>query len=299
MSNKLNFKVSSEDVDKKILEIVRKRLNVSSRLLRKIKSSKKITVNGHNISLNALTRLGDLIEVVMPIEENIFIPEDIPIKIAYEDEYLIIIDKQAFLVVHPTKGHPYGTIANGLSNYILNKGESYKIRFANRLDRDTSGLMIVCKNGYAQRIISDQMIANETEKKYLAIVDGIVKNDFGTINEPIGKENEDDIARVVISTGSESVTHYKVLERFESTENKATLVEIILETGRTHQIRVHFKYLGHSLLGDVLYGGNQELINRQALHSSALTFKNILGEKLEIKSELPEDLINLISVLRR
>lgn len=299
MSNKLNFKVSSEDVDKKILEIVRKKLNVSSRLLRKIKSSKKITVNGHNISLNALTRLGDLIEVVMPIEENIFIPEDIPIKIAYEDEHLIIIDKQAFLVVHPTKGHPYGTIANGLSNYILNKGESYKIRFANRLDRDTSGLMIVCKNGYAQRIISDQMIANETEKKYLAIVDGIVKNDSGTINEPIGKENEDDIARVVISTGSESVTHYKVLERFESTENKATLVEIILETGRTHQIRVHFKYLGHSLLGDVLYGGNQELINRQALHSSALTFKNILGEKLEIKSELPEDLINLISVLRR
>ena len=298
MSNKLSFTVSSEEVDKKILEIVRKKLKVSSRLLRKIKSSKQITVNGYNISLNALSRLGDLIEVVMPVEENTFIPEDISIKVAYEDEHLIIIDKQAFLVVHPTKGHPYGTIANGLSNYILNKGESYKIRFANRLDRDTSGLMIVCKNGYAQKIISDQMIANETEKKYLAIVEGIIKNDFATINKPIGKEHEDDIARAVVSNGAESITHYKVLERFESTDKKSTLVEIILETGRTHQIRVHFKYLGHPLLGDILYGGNQELINRQALHSSALVFKNILGKKIEIKSELPDDLMNLINVLR-
>lgn len=298
MPLKLNLLVSSEDKDLKVIDFLRERAEISSRLLRKLKKEKHIRVNGYVISLNALLRTGDEIEVIMPTEDNIFEPEDIPIDVIYENDYFIIINKQAFLVVHPTKGHPFNTIANGLANYIHNRGESYKIRFANRLDRDTSGLMIVCKNGYSQKIISDQMIANKIEKKYYAVVSGIVKDDNGTIDLPIGLLNEDDIERSVFEGGYESITHYKVVERFRGSQEDATLVEIILETGRTHQIRVHFKAIGHTLLGDILYGGNHELINRQALHAFSLKMKNIDGELQNHVKEMPKDMIDLIEGLR-
>lgn len=290
----LKFIIDENDRDKKIIDYLRENAGISSRLLRKLKKEKKITVNSHIISLNALLRKGDVILVDMPDEENIFEAENIDIEVVYEDDHMMLINKQPYLVVHPTKGHPYGTIANGLANYIEKKGESYKIRFANRLDRDTSGLMIICKNGYSQKLISDQMNLNEIQKKYYAIVDGVIEDDSGTINLPIGLKNENDVARKVFDEGSPSVTHYKVIERFKN----STLVEVLLETGRTHQIRVHFKAIGHVLLGDKLYGGNHELINRQALHAFSLVLKDISGVEVVYSIELPIDMQDLIKELR-
>ncbi len=294
MPLKINFVTTENEKTMKVIEVLRERVGISSRLLRKLKKEKKITVNTHNISLNAHVRVGDTIEITMPTEENIFNPEDINIDVVYEDDHMIIINKQAYLVVHPTKGHPFGTIANGLANLMQNNGHSYKIRFANRLDRDTSGLMIVCKHGYSQKLISDQMIANKVEKKYYAVVEGVIENNEDTINRPIGKLNEDDIARRVIDTGNPSVTHYKVIERFSN----ATLVEILLETGRTHQIRVHFSDLGHPLIGDELYGGNTEIFNRQALHAFYLKFESVEKKELLHEIDMPEDMKELIEKLR-
>lgn len=136
---KISYKVKLED---KLISILRNEIGLSSRIIRKIKKDKGVSVNNIVISMNAVLRVGDIVEVTLPNEENIFQPEAIPVEIMYEDDHFLVIDKQPFLVVHPTKGHPFGTIANGIAKYMLDNEESYKIRFANRLDRDTSGLMI-------------------------------------------------------------------------------------------------------------------------------------------------------------
>lgn len=231
----------------------------------------------------------------MKMETNIFEPQDIPVHVVYEDADLLIVNKQPFLVVHPTKGHPSGTLANGIAKLFLDEGLDIKIRFINRLDRDTSGLMMIAKNPYAQTVISEQMIADEVVKEYTALVMGRLEKDKGTINAKIGLENEEDIERKVLENGKPCVTHYQVIERFKN----ASLVKIRLETGRTHQIRVHFKHIGHSLFGDLLYGGNHDIINRQALHCSRMVFKLARPSKeIELKAELPEDMLNLIESLR-
>ena len=147
-------------------------------------------------------------------------------------------------------------------------------------------------------MISDQMIANSVKKKYYAVVNGIVKKDEDTINCPIGQLNEDDIERRVLEDGIASITHYKVIERFDNATVKATLVEILLETGKTHQIRVHFKSIGHILIGDELYGRNHELIGRQALHAFYLKLKGLDGEMQTHKIDLPDDMKKLIEKLR-
>jgi 23S rRNA pseudouridine1911/1915/1917 synthase len=199
-------------------------------------------------------------------------------------------------VVHPTKGHPDNTIANGLVNYINKTRQSFKIRFINRLDRDTSGLLMIAKNPFAQQELSNQMIKNVVEKKYLAVVYGIIEKDYGIIDEPIGRTEKDSIHRKVIESGQRSITHYEVVERYKN----ASLVRLTLETGRTHQIRVHMKHIGHPLIGDELYGYvDNELIDRQALHSETLKFyQPRTGEEKFVKAEIPEDIKNLITKLK-
>jgi len=284
---KINYIVESEG---KLIDILRQELDFSSRIIRKLKKDKKTSVNGIVISYNAVLRIGDKIEVVLPEEENIFNPEPLNIEVVYEGDQILVVNKRPFMVVHPTKGHPYGTVANGLAQYMIDQGDSYKIRFANRLDRDTSGLMIVCKSGYAQKIISDQMQNNSIIKEYDAFVMGIIEADEATINEPIDRAYDDSVHRVVRPDGQQSVTHYQVIKRYDD----MTHVKIQLETGRTHQIRVHFNHLGHPLVGDLLYGGNHDSINRQALHASRLKFVNTQGENVELKVDLPEDMKRLM-----
>lgn len=294
-SNTLLYKIKEEEAGIKLTEVLYDKMKLSGRLTRKLKRNKAIFVNDNNISLGSNMRRGDVVRVVMEDEANKFEPQDIPISVEYEDMDLVIINKQPNIVVHPTKGHPDNTIANGLVTFIQKTGQSFKIRFINRLDRDTSGLLMIAKNPFAQQELSNQMQRNMVEKKYLAVVEGIVEKDKGTIDAPIGRAESDSIHRIVIESGQRSITHYEVLERYSN----ASLVRLTLETGRTHQIRVHMKHIGHSLIGDELYGQvDKELINRQALHAETLRFfQPRTGEEKFVKSEIPEDMKNLIAKL--
>lgn len=294
-SNTLVYKVKDEEAGIKLTEVLYEKMKLSGRLTRKLKRNKTIFVNNYNISLGSNLRKGDVVKVVMIDEVNNFEAQDIPISVVYEDMDIIIINKQPNIVVHPTKGHPNNTIANGLANYIQKTGQSFKIRFINRLDRDTSGLLMIAKNPFAQQELSNQMQMNLVEKKYLAVVEGKLEKAKGTIDKPIGRTEDDSIHRRVIESGQRSITHYELVESYSD----SSLVRLTLETGRTHQIRVHMKHIGHSLIGDELYGKvNEELISRQALHAETLKFlQPRTGEEVFVRAELPEDIKNLITKL--
>ncbi len=291
-TNRLDYKISKGEVGLSLIEVLSKHMDVSSRMIRKSKDGKSIQLNDYPVSVNAKVRCNDVVSVILEQEPNIFEPQDIPIEVVYENQDLLILNKQPYVVVHPTKGHPDQTIGNGIAKHFANEGFDGKIRFINRLDRDTSGLLLVAKNGYAQQIISNQMRDDEVEKRYMALVSGIVEKDSDTINLPIGRPNPEDLRRAVMTDGQDSITHYEVVERYET----ATLVKIRLETGRTHQIRVHFEHLGHPLIGDELYGCPSTEIQRQALHSYYLKFKlPRTHEWIELEADLPFDFKNLIS----
>lgn len=294
MKNKkqMIYKIEKRDEGIPLSELLKRRLKLSSRFLRKLKKSKGIHKNNEHVFLNAYAKEGDEIKVVFPDEASYFIPQDIPIESVYEDDDLLIINKQPGVVVHPTKGCEDGTIANGLVHYMKNKKETYKIRFINRLDRDTSGLLIIGKNAFVQEALSEQMRQNKVIKKYITIVEGIMKDDNGIINQPI-KKVIGEAARKVMPDGQEALTHYKVLNRLG---NKYTVVEVELITGRTHQIRVHMSYLGHPVVADTLYGiENTSHMNRQALHATYLSFIHPINKKrMGVQAQLPSDMKNVI-----
>ncbi len=296
-TNVLIYKVEKEDEGKLLKDILYERMNLSGRLLRKTKKNKNIFVNENNISLGSKPRKGDLVKIVMEEEENQFAPQDIPIDVIYEDLDILIINKQPGVVVHPTKGHFSNTIANGISNYLLKSNQSFKIRFINRLDMDTSGLLMIAKNPFAQQALSKQMEVNLVEKKYLAVVKGLIEENNGTIDLPVGLTDEDHIRRQVTSEGQDSITHFEVVKRY----SKASLVRLTIETGRTHQIRVHMKHIGYPIIGDELYGYvNKELINRQALHAEFLQFNQPrTGEQKRVNAHIPEDMSRLIDILEK
>ncbi len=225
-----------------------------------------------------------------------FEPQDLNLDIIYDDFDIIMVNKPPFMVVHPTKSHYDNTIANGVTDYIIKKDEKVKVRFVNRLDMNTSGLVIVAKNAYAHHTLSQDMSNDKVEKTYITVVKGILENDEGTINQPIYRPTDDSIKRVVDERGQESITHYKVVERL----NDATVLKVKLETGRTHQIRVHMNHIGHGIIGDELYGYvDENLINRQALHAYMLEFNQPrTKEILNFKAEIPKDINELIEKLR-
>lgn len=277
-------------------EILLDKLNFSVRSLSKMKREQSVLVNGEFKKPSTKVKKGDLIEVKIEEDMANFTPQDLNLDILYDDFDIIMVNKPPFMVVHPTKSHSESTIANGITDYIIKKNEKVKVRFVNRLDMNTSGLVIVAKNAYAHHTLSLDMSKDKVEKTYITVVKGIVKEDFGTINQPIYRPTEDSIKRVVDERGQESITHYKVLERL----NDATVLEVKLETGRTHQIRVHMNYIGHGIIGDELYGYvDENLINRQALHAYSLKFNQPrTKEELEFKSNLPKDIEDLINKLK-
>ncbi len=280
--------VKNEDDGREVREIMKMHFDFSSRLRNRIKRERLLRLNGGDTEGWHKVKEGDVISVTLPDEKSRFEPQNIPIYPVYEDDDILVLNKQPGLVVHPTKGYPDGTVANALMHYMAQKGETWKVRFVNRLDMDTSGLLIVAKNAYAQNNITSQMRAGSIEKGYIAIVCGEVGQERGTIDLPIGRPDPEDVRRGVVPDGAASVTHYTVLQRLKN----HTLVELLLETGRTHQIRVHMSHIGHPVLGDKLYGGeNDGLINRQALHAAKLKFIHpITKEPLKTEAPIPEDM---------
>lgn len=294
-SLRLDYEVEDKDSGLKIIDVLATSMNISSRLIRKCKNHNNILLNNKNGSVNRMVTQGDIISMLLDHDENTFEPNQIDVVVLYEDGDLIVVDKPPFLVVHPTKGHPEGTLANALSYFQYRMGQNYKIRFINRLDRDTSGIVLIAKNAYSQQVVSEQMQNNLVDKKYYAIVEGVIRDESGTIDLPIEREAELNIRRAVIETGLPSVTHFKVIERY----SEHTFIEISLETGRTHQIRVHFSHIGHPILGDHLYGNVSELIARQALHCKEMALKPPReSDKISIVSDMPEDMRNVIEHLR-
>ncbi|MDD6311194.1 MAG: RluA family pseudouridine synthase [Firmicutes bacterium] len=290
--------VSANEEDMEVREIMREHFDFSARLRNRVKREKLVKRNGLQTEGWHRVREGDVISVTLPDEQSNFPPEDIPLDIVFEDNDIMIINKQPGLIVHPTKGHPYGTVANALSYYMQEKEQAWKIRFVNRLDMDTSGLLVIAKNSYCQNEYTNQSRKNQVKKRYIAIVKGIIEEENGTIDLPIGRPDPVDVRRAVIEGGSPSVTHYTVLERYEKTG--FTLVELLLETGRTHQIRVHMSFIGHPILGDHLYGGEDvRLIERQALHAAKLEFKHpITKEKLKLTAPIPQDMMDAIDKIK-
>ncbi len=276
-----------------VKEVLKAKFSMSDRLLLKLKKLDRIYLNGDVTSVNHLVLENDLIECYLDYEEDNsnIVPIEMPLNIIYEDEAYIVVNKPAGIPVHPSMDHYADSLSNGIAFYFNQIGLKKKIRPVNRLDKDTSGIVIFAKNEYIQECLVRQMKSKEFIKKYIAVVNGNLGNFEGTINAPIARKEGSIIERCVNGTGDIAITHYKVLKRNLDFD----VVECILETGRTHQIRVHFAYLGHSLLGDTLYGKSSNLINRQALHAYEVEFIHPLSkQKVKYVANVPEDLNKLM-----
>ena len=276
-----------------VKEVLKAEFSMSDRLLLKLKKLDKIYLNGNVTSVNHPVLENDLIECYLDYEEDNsnIVPTEMPINIIYEDKAYIVVNKPAGIPVHPSMDHYTDSLSNGIAFYFNQIGLKKKIRPINRLDKDTSGIVIFAKNEYIQECLVRQMKSKGFIKKYIAVVDGNLDNLEGTINAPIARKEGSIIERCVSATGDIAITHYKVLKR----EPDFDIVECILGTGRTHQIRVHFAYLGHSLLGDTLYGTSSNLINRQALHAYEVEFIHPLSKKkVKYIATVPEDLNKLM-----
>ena len=241
-------------------------------------------------------------------QSNDWIAEEIPLNVVYEDEDIIVINKQFGLVTHPGAGNWTGTLANALLYYDPTLSRLDRVGIVHRLDKNTSGLMVVARNEKSQKYLVEQLQNHSVDREYSAIVYGHMIAG-GTVDEPIGRDSRDRVKQAVSQSGKEALTHYRAIDRFKS----HTHVKAILETGRTHQIRVHLSYVGHSLIGDPMYGGRvrfpkkaseelkKALLNfkRQALHSKKLTLMHpISGEVMSWKAPLPDDMKELLSVLK-
>ncbi len=293
MSSRLEYRLTTEDEELYVKELLQRKFLFSSRLIKQIKLiDGALHLDDKICRLRDKGRAGQLLTCEFPEETSYFEPEDIPIEVCYEDNDLLIINKQPFLIVHPTNNYQEHTLANAITYYMQERQETYKLRFVNRLDRDTSGLIIVAKNSHAQDFLS----RSEITKKYIAIVHGNVECG-GTVNEPMGKDPNHVARRIVKPDGQPSITHYSVLDNIPG----YSMLELRLETGRTHQIRCHMSYLGHILVGDDLYGSEAfpEVFGRQALHSYYLSFEHpVTGETIEIKTDIPEDMKELWNTLK-
>ncbi len=301
---KLSFTVTADDCSKTVKQLLKIKLHLSERLIKKLKLTGKILLNSTPVHINVIAAEGDIIEaLVEPEEQNDdIIPEKMDLDIIYEDDCLIAINKPPDMVVHPSFKHFTGTVANGLMYYLLQKGIRTLIRPVSRLDRDTSGIIVFALNPFIQDNLIRQMHSNTYLKEYIGIVHGRLENSSDRIELPIERLPGSIMLRHTTPDGAPSITHYEVIEQFTDT----AYLKFRLETGRTHQIRVHCQAIGHPLVGDTLYqlpefeNEYTGIITRQALHSFQTAFTHpVSGTPVLLESSIPADISGALEILRK
>lgn len=290
--------VTTEQSGKMLKQLLHERWGFSQSMIRKCKHQGLVHVNGELMYYTARVVAGDQIEVYYQASGVAIAPELVDLHIVYEDQDLLVLEKPPGQVVHPTKGHPTGTMANGIAHYFAQQAHPGSIHFVNRLDKDTSGLMVVAKHPHAHAFLAREIAQKRYQRTYLALVHGVITADQGTIDASIRLADESMIKRIVSDdpTSKHAVTHYTVMERFA----EATMLRLQLETGRTHQIRVHLAHLGHPLIGDTLYGAPpDDQMPRQALHAAELSLLHPRERTWKKwQSFFPPDIMKRVHVLR-
>ncbi|MEQ8153546.1 MAG: RluA family pseudouridine synthase [Clostridiaceae bacterium] len=286
-------------LDKFLAEIL---VDKSRSFIQEIINSENVKVNGRVVKSSYKLKTGDHIMVVLPEAVNLDVQgENIPLEIMHEDRDVIVVNKPQGMVVHPAPGNYSGTLVNALLFHCKDlSGINGVIRpgIVHRIDKDTSGVLVVAKNDYSHNFLASQLKDHSMKREYIALVEGRLKNQNGTINAPIGRHPKERIKMAIVENGREAVTHYEVLEVFD----KYTLIKCMLETGRTHQIRVHMAKIGHPLVGDPVYGHKKQkfLVSGQMLHARLLGFIHpSTKEYMEFSSELPKYFQDIINKLRR
>lgn len=294
MNRTLTYTITETDAGLRIEQFLRRKGYSRQNLTELKKMKESVLVNGIWYHLTRTLSAGD--ELVIRIQETDVSekipPTDIPLHILYEDEDILVVNKPAGMPIHPSMNNYHYSLANACAYYYQQQNKPFIFRCTNRLDRDTSGVTVIAKHMVSSNILASYAYKHEIDREYLAIVRGSVTPASGTIDAPLSRKSGSVIERIVdFEHGERAVTHYRVIEE----KNGHSLVSLHLETGRTHQIRIHMKYLGFPLIGDYLYNPDMEFINRQALHSYCLRFAHpITGETMKFTAPLPEDMRNVM-----
>ena len=273
-------------------------LDLSRSKVQKLIKNNKVFVNGNPISNSYKTKLDDEIEVLSDLDYTITIEgEDIPLDVRYEDDYLLVVNKTSGMVVHPAPGNYKGTLVNALiGRYNLSGIDNMRPGIVHRIDKDTSGLMVVAKDDKTHELLSEMIKNKEVERIYVALVDGVIMHETGTIDAPIGRDPNNREKMIVTDINSkDAITHFRVLKRFSN----QTLIECRLETGRTHQIRVHMNYIGYPIYNDPVYGKSKKTTSfGQFLHSKSIRFIHPITKKeIYIESEVPKEFSNYLKIV--
>lgn len=294
MKRTLTYQIDKNESELRIEQVLKRKGCSQSVLTQLKKHSKQVLVNQSPIYMNQKVHTGDILTVHLPEDTPSpqVLPVCLPLDILYEDEDIIVVNKSAGMPTHPSQNNRDNTLANALAWYYQEQGKPFVFRCANRLDRDTSGVTVISKYMLSAAILSSQTAKHAIRKEYLAIVRGAVTPAEGTIAAPLGRKPGSIIERIIDKEhGEHAVTHYRVVK----IKDGYSLVSLLLETGRTHQIRIHMKHLGFPLIGDYLYNPDMERIQRQALHSYRMTFSHpITGKPVCFTAPLPADMAGII-----
>lgn len=302
--NKEEYKINEDLVGIRLDKAISMKDKDLSRVaVQRLIDEENILVNGKKTKSSYKLNLDDIVTIIKKeAKETEIKPQDIPLDIVYEDNDILVVNKQKGLVVHPGNGNPDGTLVNAIMNHCKESlsgiGGEIRPGIVHRLDKDTSGILIIAKNDKAHINISEQIKNHEVKKTYIALVRGIVRENMATIDMPIARSNKDRTKMAVSKNGKNAITHIKVLERFKG----FTLLEVNIETGRTHQIRVHLSEIGYPIVGDYVYSNGKNPFNvvGQMLHSMRIEFKHpVTNKQMKLEAELPEYFEEILTSLRK